>query len=172
MSPTWITKASGSASRLAIIETNFRSSAAVYGVSPMTAKANAGGCGERVAQPASASRRTAASALPAGELLERIERFQRFARAHRVRLEVGERFAQRIGRGRFGRGRRREEVGLPGIVAQLAFQLGEMAARRAHDLARNARQVRDVDPVGAVRGPAFQPVEEDDAILVLDRVEV
>src|SRR5258706_16228862 len=151
----------------------------------MTPKAKAGGRGGGVAQPAarsaaSASAMTLSPALSQrrgrflfiGEFLKAIERLEGFLRAELVGPDLLERGAQvRVGcrRGRIGGA---EEIRLARVRPQLLLELGQVAARRAHHILRDSGEVRDMDAVGAIRGAALELVQEDDAVAVLDRVEV
>src|SRR5438477_1930745 len=152
---------------------NAISSRSLYGTSPMTPKANASG--ERAEAAHAQARSAQASSARALVILERfepIDRGERFLRRERVGIESRERLAKRRGVARQGRLRRGEEVA--GVCAwpQLALELGEMATRGAHDILGNAGEMRDMDAVGAIGGTALDAVQEDDAVAVLDGVDV
>src|SRR4029079_13595443 len=99
----------------------------------MTPKANASGERGGAAQPAASSARaSAASRLVVVKRLEPVDRLQRVLRRERVGIDLGERLAK--GRGICGR-RRHDIEKVPGRAAraQLPLELGEVAARGAHD---------------------------------------
>src|SRR5262245_20360866 len=125
-------------------------------MSPMTAKLKLSGAGARSAQPASASVRRNWAPAFAGvtsslirEVLQPVQRLHRLARRELVGIERGELAAQRVLRGG-GLVLWREEVVLGAGRTQLLLQLGQVLARRAHDVLGNAGEVRHVDAVGAV----------------------
>src|SRR5258707_386387 len=143
----------------------------------MTPKAKAGGdggCAAHAARSSAAARTSARRTPPSfiGEFLQAIERLEGFLRAELVGPDLLERGAQvRVGcrRGRIGGA---EEIRLARVRPQLLLELGQVAARRAHHILRDSGEVRDMDAVGAIRGAALELVQEDDAVAVLDRVEV
>src|SRR6478736_5998477 len=144
-------------------------------MSPITAKLNASGWRECVAQPARRTSMLAAATRAKsfsviGELLQAVKCGERVARREVIGVDRGERLSQRVLRGR-GRGRGggtatrgAEEIRLDRSRAQLLFQLGEVPARRAHDILRDTGEVRHVDAVRPIGGAAFEAMQEDDAV--------
>src|SRR5258708_35721470 len=116
----------------------------------MTPKAKAGGRTCCMAQPVARSATTSASARRAprsfiGEFLQAVERLEGFLRAQLVGPDLGERGAQILVGGGRGSVRGAEEIRLARARAQLLLQACEVAARRAHHVLGDAREVRDMD---------------------------
>src|SRR5258707_15748804 len=134
----------------------------------MTPKAKAGGRGGCVAQPAARSVANAsATALSQGrgilsfigEFLQPVERLEGFLRAQLVGPDLGERGAQILVGGGSGSVRGAEEIRLARARAQLLLEAREVAARGAHHILGDAREVRDVDAVRAIRRAALELVQ-------------
>ena len=68
--------------------------------------------------------------------------------------------------------RRREQVGLRRSGGAELVEPREIALRAADRLGGNARELRDLETVAAVRGAVRGRVQEYDAVRMLDRVEV
>ena len=86
------------------------------------------------------------------EPLQRIERRMRVARAHFVRIESGERFAQIVARWRLGlvrlKGKERQRI--ERATRPRRFEIGEHLARPAQHGRRQSGELGDLDAVGAV----------------------
>src|SRR5438309_10311324 len=72
----------------------------------------------------------------------------------------------------FLRVRRHEQIPLAAAARREAIEAREMIARLSNGFRGNAGESRDLQAVTLVRGTVFDRMQEDDAVLVLDRVEV
>src|SRR5438874_6389557 len=138
----------------------------------MTPKVNASGERGVAAHAAASNAAAAIQRLVILDRLELVKRLQRLFGRERVGIDRVERHAQRRRRLRLGRLARSEEIARMRARPQLPLELREVTARGAHDILRNAGEVRDMDAVRAIRRAALDAMQEDDAVAMLDGVDV
>src|SRR5690606_25710358 len=108
------------------------------------------------------------------QLLQLVEQLQRLARTQRIDVRFAQARAGGVGFacGRVERLLDAEEIELRRCARAFVLEPHEIAARRANDRTWNARELCNLDAVALACRAFAYGVEENDPILVLDRVEV